>query len=103
MLFFAKRPEPREAQVNRYKDFVDEYELAADRLVKATLEGRRLDPLRHFPAGSFPPMVIAELLEAAQGFNPEEEFPWRGGAFPVRGPSSEDVSDQRRLPRRPVN
>ncbi len=52
MLFFAERPEIREAQVNGYKDFVDEYELAADRLVKAASQGRRLDPVRHFPTGS---------------------------------------------------
>ncbi len=33
MLFFAARKETREAQANSYKDFVDEYELAADRLL----------------------------------------------------------------------
>ncbi len=80
MLFFATRPEIRKAQVNDYKDFVDEYELAADRLIQAAIQGRRLDPLRHFPSGSFPPAVISELLKAARGFNPEEEFP--RGSFP---------------------
>ncbi len=57
------------AQVNGYKDFVDEYELAADRLVKAASQGRRLDPFRHFPTGSFPPAVIDQLLKAASGFS----------------------------------
>ena len=55
MLFFATRKEVREAQANSYKDFDDEYRLAADRLVQAASQGRRLDLLRHFPAGSFPP------------------------------------------------
>lgn len=55
-------------------------ELGADRLVQAAIRGRRLDPLRHFPSGSFPPAVISELLKAARGFNPEEEFP--KGSFP---------------------
>ena len=36
--------------------------------------------MRHFPTGSFPPAVIDELLKAARGFNPEEEFPT--GSFP---------------------
>ena len=80
MLFFAKRPEVREAQMNSYEDFVDGYELAADRLVQAASQGRRLDPLRHFPSGSFPPTLISELMKAARGFNPEEEFP--KGSFP---------------------
>ncbi len=80
MLFFAKRREVREAQVNDYKDFVDDYELAADRLIKAAFQGHRLDFFRHFPSGSFPPALISELMKAARGFNPEEEFP--KGSFP---------------------
>ena len=71
MLFFATRKEVREAQANRYLDFVDEYELAADRLIQAALQGNRLDPSRHFPKGSFPPAVIEELMKAADCFNPE--------------------------------
>ncbi len=35
MLFSATRPEIRKAQVNTYKDFVDEYQLASDRLIEA--------------------------------------------------------------------
>ncbi len=35
---------------------------------------------RHFPAGSFPPSVIGEMLSTAGGFNPEAEFPRR--SFP---------------------
>ncbi len=31
-------------------------------------------------AGTLPPVVIAELLKASQGFNPEKEFPT--GSFP---------------------
>ncbi len=80
MLFFAARKETREDQADRYKDFVDEYELAADRLIQAALQGRRLDPSRHLPTGSFPPAVVDGLLKAAPGFNPEEEFP--RGSFP---------------------
>ena len=80
MLFFAKSKHVREARVNSYRDFVDKYELAADRLVQAALQGYRLDPARHFPTGSFPPAVIEELLKAADGFNPEREFP--RGSFP---------------------
>ena len=80
MLFFASRKEVREAQANRYLDFVDEYELAADRLIQAALQGNRLDPSRHFPKGSFPPAVIEELMKAAGGFNPGREFP--RGSFP---------------------
>ncbi len=64
MLFFATRPEIREVQVNDYKDFADEYQLAADRLIQAATRGSRLDPRRHFPSGSFPPAVISELLKA---------------------------------------
>jgi len=84
MLFFAARKEIREAQANSYRDFVDKYELAADRMIQAALEGRRLDPERHFPTGSFPPAVIEELLKAADGFNPEREFP--KGSFPRAWP-----------------
>jgi hypothetical protein len=80
MLFFAERKETRDALANVYRDFVDEYELAADRLIRAALQGYRLDPSRHFPTGSFPPAVIDELLKAADGFNPEREFP--KGSFP---------------------
>ena len=58
---------------------------SVDRLVKAALEGRRLEASCHFPVGSFPPVVIAELLEAAQGFNPEKEFP-RGASPSVAFP-----------------
>lgn len=51
---FARRKEVREAQANQYIDFVDEYELAADRLIQAAHQGHQLDPSRHFPKGSFP-------------------------------------------------
>jgi len=84
MLFFAERKETRDALANTYKDFVDEYELAADRLIQAALRGYRLDPSLHFPTGSFPPAVIDGLLKAADGFNPEREFP--SGSFPRAWP-----------------
>ena len=63
-----------------YNDFVDEYDLASGRLLDAALQGYRLDPLRYFPDGSFPPSVIDEILRSAAGFNPEAEFPQ--GSFP---------------------
>ncbi len=42
MLFFAKRPEIRKADADKYKDFVDEYELAAAHLIEAAPRGRHL-------------------------------------------------------------
>ncbi len=80
MLFFAVRPETRDAMKNDHKDFEDVYEIAARHLIEAAEQGYRLDPRRHFPAGSFPPPVIEEILSAAGGFNPESEFPSR--SFP---------------------
>ncbi len=63
MLFFADGLETFEAMRNDYKDFVDAYEIAAQRLIEAAAQGYRLDPRRHFPAGCFPPSV----LEAVSG------------------------------------
>ena len=82
MLFFAKRPEIRDAKVDSDRDFVDEYERAADRLIQVALHGRRLDPSRHLPTGSYPPAVVDGLLRAARGFNPEQEFPQGSFARP---------------------
>jgi hypothetical protein len=80
MLFFAERPETRDAMTDDYKDFVDAYEIAAQHLIEAAEQGQRLDPRRHFPDGSFPPTVIEAILRSAGGFNPEAEFP--GRSFP---------------------
>jgi hypothetical protein len=80
MLFFAERPETRDAMSDDYKDFVDAYEIAAQHLIEAAEQGQRLDPRRHFPGGSFPPSVIEEILRTAGVFNPEAEFPAR--SFP---------------------
>ncbi len=75
MLFFAARKETREAQANSYKDFVDEFELAADRLIEAALQGRRLGPSRHFPTGSFPPSLIGRAFESRTWIQPRGSVP----------------------------
>jgi hypothetical protein len=80
MLFFAERPETRDAMRNDYEDFVDAYDIAAQHLIEAAEQGQRLDPRRHFPGGSFPPSVIEEILRTSGGFNTEAEFP--GRSFP---------------------
>jgi len=84
MLFFAERPEVREAMSNDYKDFADAYAIGAQRLIEAAAKGYRLDPRRHLPEGSFTPSVIEEILSKAGGFKPEAEFPKR--SFPRSWP-----------------
>jgi hypothetical protein len=74
-LFKGKGPGVAEGMRNKYKDFVDDYNLASGKMLDAALQGYSLDPRRYFPDGSFPPSVIDQLIASAAGFNPEAEFP----------------------------
>jgi len=80
-LFKADTSDERRAMENKYKDFVDKYDVASGKMLEAAIEGYRLDPRRLFPDGSFPPALVEEILRSASSFNPALEFPC-GGEFP---------------------